>query len=151
MAGLLDAYLYCGNAEALRVERGMADWTGTIVGHLSDSVRQRMLACEYGGMNEVLANTYAITGDKKYLELSYDFYDKRILDSLALGLDDLAGKHSNTQIPKVIGCARRYELTADERDKRIAESFWSLVVSGHSYATGGNSDYEYLGRAGQTE
>ena len=53
-----------------------------------------------------------------------------------LGLDDLAGKHSNTQIPKVIGCARRYELTADERDKRIAESFWSIVVSEHSYATG---------------
>ena len=108
-----------------------------------------MLACEYGGMNEVLANTYAITGDKKYLALSYDFYDKRILDSLALGLDDLAGKHSNTQIPKVIGCARRYELTADERDKRIAESFWSIVVSEHSYATGGNSDYEYLGRPGK--
>ncbi len=149
MAGLLDAYLYAGNTKALQVERRMADWTGTIVGGLSDSIRQRMLACEYGGMNEVLANTYAITGDKKYLALSYDFYDKRILDSLALGLDDLAGKHSNTQIPKVIGCARRYELTADEQDKRIAESFWSIIVSQHSYATGGNSDYEYLGPPGK--
>ncbi|HXB32942.1 MAG TPA: glycoside hydrolase family 127 protein, partial [Puia sp.] len=149
MAGLLDAYLYAGNTKALQVERRMADWTGTIISGLSDSVRQRMLACEYGGMNEVLANTYAVTGDKKYLLLSYDFYDKRILDSLALGLDDLAGKHSNTQIPKVIGCARRYELTADEQDKRIAESFWSIIVSEHSYATGGNSDYEYLGRPGQ--
>ncbi len=149
MAGLLDAYLYAGSTKALQIERRMADWAGTIAGGLSDSVRQRMLACEYGGMNEVLANTFAITGDKKYLTLSYDFYDKRILDSLALGLDDLAGKHSNTQIPKVIGCARRYELTADERDKRIAESFWSIVVSEHSYATGGNSDYEYLGRPGK--
>ncbi|HLI94016.1 MAG TPA: beta-L-arabinofuranosidase domain-containing protein, partial [Puia sp.] len=149
MAGLLDAYLYAGNAEALRVERAMADWTGTIVAHLSDSVRQRMLACEYGGMNEVLANTYAITGDRKYLALSYDFYDRRILDSLAEGLDDLPGKHSNTQIPKVIGSARRYELTADQRDKQIAESFWSIVVSEHSYATGGNSDYEYFGQPGK--
>ena len=149
MAGLLDAYMYAGNAEALRIERGMADWTGTIVGGLSDSVRQKMLACEYGGMNEVLANTFGVTGDQKYLRLSYDFHDKRILDSLAQGLDDLAGKHSNTQIPKVIGCARRYELTGDERDRRIAESFWSIVVSGHSYATGGNSDYEYLGRTGR--
>ena len=75
MAGLLDAYLYCDNAAALRVEKGMADWTGTIVGHLSDSVRQKMLFCEYGGMNDVLANTYAITGDKKYLDLSYEFHD----------------------------------------------------------------------------
>jgi DUF1680 family protein len=146
MAGLLDAYLYCDNAEALRVEKGMADWTGTIVGHLSDSVRQKMLACEYGGMNDVLANTYAITGDKKYLDLSYKFHDHRILDSLSQGLDDLAGKHSNTQIPKVIGCARRYELTADARDRNIAESFWSIIVHDHSYATGGNSDYEYLGK-----
>ena len=80
MAGLLDAYLYCDNAKALQVERGMADWTGSIVGHLSDSLDQRMLACEYGGMNEVLVNTYAITGDKKYLGLSYKFHDRRILD-----------------------------------------------------------------------
>jgi len=147
MAGLLDAYLYCDNAKALKVEKGMADWTGSIVGHLSDSLDQRMLACEYGGMNEVLVNTYAITGDKKYLDLSYKFHDKRILDSLSMGLDDLPGKHSNTQIPKVIGCARRYELTGNERDKTIAEFFWRTVVGDHSYATGGNSNYEYLGPA----
>ncbi|HVU59007.1 MAG TPA: beta-L-arabinofuranosidase domain-containing protein [Puia sp.] len=149
MAGLLDAYLYCDNAKALQVEKGMADWTVSIVGHLSDSLDQRMLACEYGGMNEVLVNTYAITGDKKYLDLSYKFHDKRILDSLSMGLDDLPGKHSNTQIPKVIGCARRYELTGDEKDKTIAEFFWRTVVNDHSYATGGNSNYEYLGPARQ--
>jgi DUF1680 family protein len=145
MAGLLDAYLYCDNAKALQIERGMADWTGSIVGHLSDSLDQRMLACEYGGMNEVLVNTYAITGDKKYLDLSYKFHDKRILDSLSMGLDDLQGKHSNTQIPKVIGCARRYELTGDGKDSTIAAFFWHTVVNDHSYATGGNSNYEYLG------
>ena len=147
MAGLLDAYLYCSNAKALAVERAMADWTGTVVGNLPDSTLQKMLFCEYGGMNDVLANTYAITGEKKYLDLSYKFHDKRILDSLSRGLDDLAGKHSNTQIPKVIGCARRYELTADKRDSAIAESFWSIIVDDHTYATGGNSDYEYLGKA----
>jgi hypothetical protein len=108
MAGLLDAWLYCDSGPALEVEQGMADWVGTIVGQLSDSVRQKMLACEYGGMNEVLANMYAITGNKKYLDLSYKFHDHRILDSLSLGLDDLPGKHSNTQIPKIIGCARSY-------------------------------------------
>ncbi|HEV9035451.1 MAG TPA: beta-L-arabinofuranosidase domain-containing protein [Puia sp.] len=147
MAGLLDAWLYCGNKEALNVERGMADWTGRIVGGLPDSTIQKMELCEYGGMNDVLANTYAITGDKKYLDLSYKFHDRRILDSLSHGLDDLAGKHSNTQIPKVIGCARQYELTANAGDSAIAKSFWSIVVGHHTYATGGNSDYEYLGAA----
>ena len=149
MAGLLDAYLYCDNQKALQIEKGMADWTASIVGHLSDSTIQRMLACEYGGMNDVLANTYAITGEKKYLSLSYKFHDKRILDSLSMGLDDLSGKHSNTQIPKVIGCARRYELTGDAKDEQIAQSFWSIVVKDHTYANGGNSNYEYLGPAGQ--
>ena len=146
MAGLLDAWLYCGNKKALAIELGMAGWTGTVVGPLSDSTLQKMLLCEYGGMNDVLANTYAITGEKKYLDLSYKFHDKRILDSLSQGLDDLAGKHSNTQIPKIIGCARRYELTADKRDSAIAASFWSIIVNDHTYATGGNSDYEYLGK-----
>jgi DUF1680 family protein len=145
MAGLLDAYLYCDNAKAVQVEKGMADWTGTVVNHLNDSLLQKMLACEYGGMNEVLVNTYAITGDKKYLDLSYRFHDRRILDSLSLGMDDLTGKHSNTQIPKAIGCARRYELTGDEKDSTIAAFFWKTVVNDHSYATGGNSNYEYLG------
>jgi len=147
MAGLFDAYRYCGNAKALQVEKGMADWTATIVGHLNDSLLQKMLACEYGGMNEVLVNTYAVTRDKKYLDLSYKFHDKRILDSLSMGLDDLAGKHSNTQIPKVIGCARRYELTGSEKDSIIAAFFWKTIVNDHSYATGGNSNYEYLGAA----
>jgi uncharacterized protein len=147
MAGLLDAWIYCDNARALGIEKEMAAWTATVVGHLPDSTLQKMLACEYGGMNDVLANTYALTGEKKWLDLSYRFHDKRILDSLSLGLDDLAGKHSNTQIPKVIGCARRYELTGDGHDSAIATAFWSIIVNDHTYATGGNSDYEYLGKA----
>jgi uncharacterized protein len=149
MAGLLDAYLYCDNKKALTVETGMADWTAHLLRNLPDSSLQRMLFCEYGGMNDVLTNTYALTGDKKYLDLSYKFHDKRILDSLALQKDILPGKHSNTQIPKVIGCIRRYELTAGEKDKTIADFFWQTVVNDHTYAPGGNSNYEYLGPPGQ--
>jgi DUF1680 family protein len=149
MAGLLDAYLYCDNKKALTVETGIANWTAHIIRNLPDSSLQRMLFCEYGGMNDVLVNTYALTGEKKYLDLSYKFHDKRILDSLALQKDILPGKHSNTQIPKVIGCIRRYELTASEKDKTIANFFWQTVVENHSYAPGGNSNYEYLGPAGK--
>jgi len=145
MAGLLDAYLYCGNEKALRVETGIADWTGKTIGGLNDSLRWKMLICEYGGMNEVLANTYAITGNKKYLDLSYKFQDHHILDSLAMEVNVLPGKHSNTQIPKVIGVARRYELTNDQKDLRTANFFWKTMVNDYSYVTGGNSNYERLG------
>ncbi len=145
MAGLLDAYLYTDNKKALEVEKGLADWTGKEISGLNEPQMQEMLICEYGGMPETLVNTYALTGDKKYLDLSYRFYDKRILDSLAVKKDVLPGKHSNTQIPKVIASARRYELTGDQKDATIARFFWNTVTKDHSYATGGNSNYEYLG------
>jgi DUF1680 family protein len=149
MGGLLDAYLYCNNTKALKIETAMADWTGNTIKNLNEDQMQKMLFCEYGGMNETLVNTYAMTGNKKYLDLSYRFYDKRILDSLAVKQDVLPGKHSNTQIPKIIGSARRYELTGDKRDQTIADYFWDIVIKDHTYATGGNSNYEYFGAAGK--
>ena len=145
MAGLLDAYLYCHNQEALTVSKGIADWTGKTIKNLNDEQLQKMLLCEYGGMAETLTNLYAITGNAHYLELSYKFYDKRILDPLAEQKDILAGKHSNTQIPKIIASARRYELTGNRKDRSISTFFWEAITRDHSYATGGNSNYEYLG------
>lgn len=145
MAGLLDAYLYCDNEDALDITQGMADWAVQILKDLSNEQIQKMLVCEYGGMNEVLVNLYALTGDKKYLALSYKFHDNRILDSLALGVDVIPGKHSNTQVPKVIGTVRRHELTGDAKDLAIGKFFWNTVVSHHTYAPGGNSNYEYIG------
>src|SRR6185436_9032105 len=97
MAGLLDAWLYCDNEKGLTLQKKFADWTAKTIGNLSDSLIQRMLICEYGGMNEVLTNTYALSGDKKYLDLSYKFHDRRVLDSLARLVNVLPGKHSNTQ------------------------------------------------------
>lgn len=144
MAGLADAYLYTHNKKALTSWINLANWTDDLLSKLNEEQLQKMLFCEYGGMAETIANLYAITGDKKYLTLSYKFYDKRVLDPLAEGKDILPGKHSNTQIPKIIASARRYELTGDKKDLTIANFFWKTVVDHHSYATGGNSNYEYL-------
>lgn len=145
MAGLLDAYLYCDNAEALTVVTGMADWTNNTLEKLSPEQLQKMLKCEYGGMNDVLANLYAITGNKKYLDLSYKFYDDFVMEPLSKKIDPLPGKHSNTNVPKAIGSARQYELSGNDRDKTIASFFWDAMVHKHSYVIGGNSNYEYCG------
>jgi DUF1680 family protein len=75
-----------------------------------------MLNCEHGGMNEVLANIYSITGEEKYLTTSRKFHDEFVLGQLAQRIDPMPGKHSNTNVPKAIGCSRRYEITGDERD-----------------------------------
>lgn len=104
-----------------------------------------MLNCEHGGINEALAELYAETGNQKYLDMSQIFHHKAILDSLAHHVDILPGKHANTQIPKLIGTARRYELTGDKNDSEASEYFWDRVVNHHSYVTGGNCDHEYFG------
>lgn len=143
-AGLLDAYLYADNQKAKNVVIKFADWADAITSGLTDEQLQNMLACEFGGMNEALINVYAITGNPKYLEVADRFYHKALLDPLAQQQDQLSGKHSNTQIPKIIGAARRYELTNNLRDKTIAEFFWNTLVKHHTYVMGGNSEYEYL-------
>ncbi len=145
MAGLMDAYFYLNNQQALQVATKMADWTYDLVYPLTDSVRLKMLNCEYGGMNEVLANIYAVTGNKKYLVASQLFQDDFVMGKLANQIDPMPGKHSNTNVPKAIAAARQYELTGSEKDATIATFFWKTMVQNHSYVIGGNSNYEYCG------
>ena len=144
-AGLRDAHHLAGSDEALTVGRKLADWVGATVGGLNDDQMQQMLRCEYGGMNEVLADMYADTGDERYLELSRRFHDRAVLGPLAAGEDRLAGLHANTQIPKLVGLARRYELAGDPGDLQTASFFWDRVAGHHSYVTGGNGLAEHLG------
>ena len=145
MDGLFHVYHTFGYQKALDLNIKFADWLYTIVQDLSDEQVQEMLRCEHGGINESLAELYAYTGNRKYLDLSRIFHHKAVLDPIAEGEDILAGLHSNTQIPKFIGLARRYELAGDERDKAGALNFWNMMVHHHSYVTGGNGDHEYLG------
>lgn len=145
LAGLLDAYTLAGNKNALGVAEKFADWAVEETSGLDDAQWQKMLGCEYGGMNDVLAELYKLTGKQKYLDLSRKFYDRHVLEPLSKGEDDLSGKHSNTQIPKIVGLATLYEATGDEADEKTAKFFWERVVDHHTYAIGGNSNHEYLG------
>lgn len=140
---------HTGNADAKKIAIAFGNWIGVKFKNLTEPQFQTMLNCEHGGMNEALANLYSITGDKKYLALSYRFYHKKTLDPLTQQKDQLAGLHANTQIPKVIGLARDYELTGNLQNKTAATFFWNTVVNHHSYVTGGNSNYEHFGKPDQ--
>jgi DUF1680 family protein len=104
-----------------------------------------MLNTEFGGMNEVLADLYADTGDKRWLDLSHHFDHRAVLDPLARRQDILAGLHGNTQVPKLLGHLARYVYTGDKTDGTAAEFFWDAVALHHSYATGGHGRDEYFG------
>lgn len=139
MAGHLDMYLHCGNTEALETAEKMGTWAGGFVDPLSDEHMARVLRVEHGGMLEVLLNLYAVTGKEQYLRWALRFDHKAIFDPLAAGRDELSGKHANTNIPKIIGAARSYELTGEQRYKDIAENFWNIITTQHAYCTGGTS------------
>lgn len=145
MAGLIDAYNLCNNKQALTVATQFADWIEMIVKDLSEAQVQEMLQCEFGGIQESLANLYAFTKNDKYLKLARVFHHKAVIDPLMSEKDILSGKHANTQIPKLIASARMYELSGNEAERKAATFFWNTVVHHHTYVTGGNGNHEYFG------
>ncbi len=144
-AGLRDAYRYTGNRTALDVEIKFAEWAERILSGLDDRQIQQMLNTEFGGMNEVMVDLYADTGDERWLGLSYKFEHAAFVQPLQRHQDNLAGTHGNTQIPKLIGSADRFAYTGSAADLLAAGFFWDRVVQHHSFATGGHGKDEYFG------
>ncbi|MBI4328086.1 MAG: glycoside hydrolase family 127 protein, partial [Chloroflexi bacterium] len=144
-AGLRDAYRHTGNRTALELEIKFAAWAEGILARLNDTQVQRMLNTEFGGMNEIFADLYADTGDRRWLNLSYRFEHHAMLDPLKRHQDNLAGKHGNTQVPKLMGSLARFAYTGDPGDGFAAAFFWDRVAQHHSYATGGHSKDEHFG------
>jgi uncharacterized protein len=143
-AGLRDAYRHTGNKTALDVEVKFAEWAERLLEPMNDEQVQRMLNTEFGGMNEVLADLYADTGDRRWLDLSYRFEHRAVLDPLKRREDPLDGLHGNTQVPKLMGSAARYGYTGDKADQVAATFFWDRVVHHHTFATGGHGKDEYF-------
>jgi DUF1680 family protein len=143
-AGLRDSYLFCDNAQAREVLVRLADWAADVTKNMTDDQFQRMLGTKHGGMNEVLADVYLFTKDEKHLALAERFCHKAILAPLAEGRDNLNGLHSNTQIPKIVGFERLYQLTGKPEYHAAAGFFWKTVTSTRSFATGGNGDGEHF-------
>lgn len=143
MAGHLDMYVHAGNQQALQTCKGMADWAINYTKDIPDDQWQRMLLVEQGGMSEVSFNLYAVTGEQKYRDLGFRFYHHKMLDPLAADVDDLNHNHTNTNIPKIIGAARGYEVAGDQQYRQIAENFYRIVTQHHVYCTGGTSNGEF--------
>lgn len=144
-AGLRDAWIYCGNEDAKALYLGFCDWALFITSKLSDEQMENMLGMEHGGMNEVIADAYVLTGDKKYLDAARRFSHKWLLNPMknhdALMLDN---KHANTQVPKVVGFARIAELTGDNDYLEASRFFWDEVTKNRSLSLGGNSRREHF-------
>ncbi len=153
-AGLRDAWAYGGNEEAKKMFLDLCDWGITIISPLSGEQMEQMLGNEFGGMDEVYADAYQMTGDTKYLDAAKKFSHHWLLDSMAEKKDNLDNKHANTQVPKVVGYQRIAEMSAvagRKDDEKLytdaADFFWNTVVYNRSLALGGNSRREHFATA----
>ncbi len=141
-AGLLDAHSHCASADAIVVAESLAAFIERTLAGLDATQMQSVLATEFGGMSEVLAELSDRTGDGRWLRLAERFHHQAVLAPLIDGRDELAFLHANTQIPKLIGLARHAELTGNARELGGARFFWHAVTDDRTYVIGGNSDRE---------
>ena len=82
-AGLRDAWLYANDERAKKLFLGFCDWVIDLTADLTDDQMEQMMGNEHGGMNEVLADAYAISKDEKYLTMARRFSHRRILTPMA--------------------------------------------------------------------
>jgi len=142
--GLKDAWIHAELPQAKRMLIELTDWFLDITSDLSEAQIQDMLRSEHGGLNEVFAEVYAITGDKKYLKLAEDFSQHALLKPLAANEDILTGMHANTQIPKFIGFERISQLEEAKAYHEAASNFFDNVTTQRSISIGGNSVREHF-------
>ncbi|WP_428835692.1 beta-L-arabinofuranosidase domain-containing protein [Sphingomonas rustica] len=143
-AGLRDAVLLADSALSRAVLLRLADWGVVATRPLSDAEFETMLDTEHGGMNEIYADLYFMTGTADYRTLAKRFSHQAILQPLARGRDHLDGMHANTQVPKIVGFQRVYEATGDAAYRDAAAFFWRTVAHTRSFATGGHGDNEHF-------
>ena len=143
-AGLRDAWVYTGSEVARKLFLGMCDWGIEVTDNLNENDMESMLDCEFGGMNEVFADAYAMTGNPNYLEAAKKFTHHRIFDAMSVKNDNLSGMHANTQVPKALGFQRIGELANDSSYYTAADFFWTTVTHNRSLSIGGNSRREHF-------
>lgn len=141
--GLIDVYQYMKEEEALEIADKLADWFYRWSGSYSREEFDNILDVETGGMLEVWTQLFEIKRDEKYKVLMERYYRSRLFEPLLEGKDVLTNMHANTTIPEVLGCAKAYEVTGEEKWLEIVKAYWKCAVTDRGcFATGGQTQGE---------
>lgn len=144
LMGLMHAYQYVGNTKALELLDKLSDWYMEWTAKMAEVNPHAVYAGEEGGMLEVWATLYELTGMEKYRELAERYSHPSLFQKLLDGKDALTNCHENASIPWAHGAAKMYEITGDEKWKRITELFWKNAVTDRGeYCTGAQGAGEY--------
>ncbi len=168
MRGLLDAYYLTGNPRAREIVLRMGSWahlvftlgdvnhpdyTGPATRDDLNYMWDTYIAGEFGGANEIFPELYALTGDRKFLDVATKFDNRESLfdatvhnrDILVTTNETRPGRrrpnrlHANTHIPQFTGYMRIYERTGWKDYHRAAKNFFGMVVPHRMFAHGGTS------------
>jgi len=143
LMGLYEMYALAGSALALDVLVAWARWFHRWTGGFSRSQMDDLLDVETGGMLEVWANLYAVTGAPEHKDLIARYDRPRFFDKLLAGEDVLTNRHANTTVPEVHGAARAWEVTGDSRWRAIVDAYWRMAVTTRdAFCTGGQTNGE---------
>ncbi|MDC7677396.1 glycoside hydrolase family 127 protein [Asticcacaulis machinosus] len=142
--GLFDAQTFCGINKGIYVAEKLGAYIDKVFAALNDEQVQKVLDCEFGGLNDSFAELHRRTNNPRWLALANRMHHKRIIDPLMAGEDKLGGNHANTQVPKLLAEATLYEITGKPEHHKATSFFWERVTKHHSYVIGGNADREYF-------
>lgn len=143
LMGLLDMYLYTENTEALEIIIKASRWFTAYIAEVDDALMETVQEEEFGAMMELFADIYAVTQDPEHLDLMRRFEKKSFFSQIEQEENPLINQHANSTIPLIHGACRAYEVTGEERYRRIAERYWQLAVEiNGSFCTGGHTGGE---------
>ncbi len=165
MNGLVEANKSAGSKKALEVAVKFCEWIYNRTSRWDDEMQTRVLATEYGGMNDCLYELYKCARADGYNEVTcehilaaaHKFDEIPLFEKVrAAGpnANVLNNRHANTTIPKFVGAMNRYMTLGSLSQSKgsdvdayldYAKAFWKIVVNNHSYITGGNSECEHFG------
>ena len=146
--GVVNAYELTRYEPALELASKIGDWTYGRTSSWSEETHRTVLGIEYGGMNDALYALYQNTHKKEHLLAAHAFDEEALFQKVLSGEKNvLNNKHANTTIPKFVGALNRYITLGEEAKEYLAyvEAFWDMVVTRHTYVTGGNSEWEHFG------
>ena len=144
MMGLFDMYAWSGNQQALDILVRWARWFSRWSSQFTREQFDNILDVETGGMLEVWADLYSVTGEKEHYNLIKQYDRRRLFDPLVAGKDPLTNMHANTTIPEILGAARAWEVTGEDRWRDIVEAYWRCAVVDRGYfCTGGQTNGEF--------
>ncbi|MBO4651668.1 MAG: glycoside hydrolase family 127 protein [Clostridiales bacterium] len=149
LQGLIDLWKYSHTEGAKEAAIDLADWVVARVGKWDDEMKRKVLSVEYGGMNDSLYQLWRLLKEEdpekaETYKLAAQKFDEPKLYKDLLGFRNrLRGVHANATIPKFLGYLQGYEDPSDEKVV-LSQKFWDLVVSRHTYATGGIGDMEHF-------